>query len=157
MTGIEKVIKLLRAISDDISGISIIFNDDRIKESKQQDLRILVNEVSDMLIKVDELLMNTNIEDIKDNIDKLNEEFKILVDATSVMLASYADSKHSITYESEYKRLLKEITKLEENKLELEKRTGIHIYKIKPTLEKGRRLIVENLQTFLRDLEKLIS
>lgn len=153
MTKIEKVIELLKIISDDISGISTIFNNDRFKESKKQDLKSLVNEVSDMLIEVDTLLIEADKRDVKNNIEDLNEEFKTLVDAVSVMLVSYADSKHSITYEKEYKKLLEELSELEESKLTLEKKTGIHIYKIKPTLEKGRRLMVENLQVFLKDLK----
>lgn len=155
MTKIEKVIELLKIISDDISGISTIFNSNKLKENKKQELNNLVNEVSDMLIEVDILLIEADKRDVKNNIEDLNEEFKTLVDAISVMLASYADSKHSITYEKAYEKLLEELADLEESKLILEKKTGIHIYKIKPTLEKGRKLMVESLQVFLKDLKTI--
>lgn len=148
----DLLIQTINSLADEVSYIGMIFNREKIKESKQDDELIKETEICYQLIMtVDKLLEKASYEDIVDSIDKLNEAFATLTDAVSSIMASYADTKRTLQKTKTYEALIANLAILEQKKKELKEKTGLHIVMLKPTLSKGRKLQVESLQMFLND------
>lgn len=153
MAKANDLIQAIYDLADEVSYIGMIFNREKIKETKQDDeLKKETDICYQLILKVDRLLVASNREDIEDDIDELNDAFAALTDAVSSTMASYIDAKKSLQKTKTYNALVSNLAILEQKKKELKEKTGLHILMFKPNIDDGRRLQTENLQSFLNDV-----
>lgn len=153
MKKIEDLISLLRQLSDSILEIAFEFNSKKIKENNEQQLAEKNLDITDLMIEIDDYLSGSfSRDEILQNKDTLSDEIRSITDSISILMQSYNQSKKSENDKQIYKDIIKGLADLEQKKFEFSKKYNIHLPMIKPSLERGKKLILENEETFINDL-----
>lgn len=148
---------LLDELDDSLIEFSIILRKKSFKESLSNHFNSAISDIISIIEELDELIRLKDFSSFtQDDANTLNVKIKNNVDDISIMMVSFDKKNASNEEKLQYDILLKDLSVLEKLKVEVENTTGFHILKIQPTLHKGKKLIVENLSSFLKDFQVLI-
>lgn len=143
----------LRYLGYSLIELSIILRESSLKESLSDNFSESIKNILDIIDELENVLKVKDFSNFSQNdATRINENFKNIADDISIFIASFNEFKASEFEKNQYRILLKDLSLLEKLKYKIEKNTGYHIVRIKPSLEKGKRLMVENLNNFLKDL-----
>lgn len=152
MNSFDDVFDLLSKLDRTLIELSIVLRSRYYQEMFADRFSILIKNILSIIETLEILLTTKDFSKFtQDDADYLNESFKNIVDDISILMASFNKKKASKEEISQYEILLKNLSVLEKIKYEVEKCSGFHIMKISASLSKGKKLMIENVKSFLKD------